>query len=145
MTDPAFLCPLCGGTAATLVRRLRDVIAGTTDAEFPLVRCGGCGLLRLHPQPDAATLAAAYTATYAPHTRPGLSGRAKGWLERRSVRQLWRWFAPPRRVLDLGCATGDLLLRIRAAGNPNVLGVEPGEARRGIARARGLDVSIRHA
>jgi SAM-dependent methyltransferase len=110
------------------------------DATFPLVRCTSCGLLRLHPQPDAATLTAAYGSSYAPHTRPGLSGKAKGWLERRSVRNLRRYLAAPRRVLDVGCATGDLLLAIREAGNPNVVGVEVGTTAASVARDRGLDV-----
>jgi SAM-dependent methyltransferase len=104
------------------------------------VRCATCGLLRLHPRPDAATLVAAYAGGYAPHLRPGLSGRAKGWLERRAVRRLRRLFAPPRRVLDVGCATGELLLAVRAAGGARVVGVEPGAEAARVARARGLDV-----
>ncbi len=112
----------------------------TTDTRFPLVRCAGCGLLRLHPQPDAATLAAAYGPGYTPHERSGLSGRAKSWLERRSVRQLRRELAAPRRVLDVGCATGELLTAIRAAGNPHVTGVETGELAARVARRKGLAV-----
>jgi SAM-dependent methyltransferase len=110
------------------------------DATFPLVRCTSCGLLRLHPQPESELLAAAYGSGYAPHIRPGLSGKAKGWLERRSVRRLQRYLAAPQRVLDVGCATGDLLLAIRNAGNPNVVGVEVGATAANVAQQRGLDV-----
>jgi SAM-dependent methyltransferase len=112
------------------------------DNSYSLLRCTTCDLLRLYPQPTDAELAVAYSGTYAPHTRPGLSGKAKGWLERRSVRQLWRLLGPPRRVLDVGCATGDLLVAIRREGNVSVTGVEPGERAAAVASARGLDVRL---
>ncbi|MGH9174002.1 MAG: class I SAM-dependent methyltransferase, partial [Vicinamibacterales bacterium] len=113
---------------------------GGWGGEVRLVRCTTCGLLRLHPQPTDDELADAYAGDYAPHVRSGLSGKAKGWLERRSVRQLWRLLGLPRQVLDVGCATGDLLLAIRRAGNPHVTGVEPAEHAAEAARGRGLDV-----
>lgn len=139
MTEP-FRCPVCGSDACAPSLTLTDRMFATTDAVFPLVRCAGCGLLRLHPQPDAATLATAYGPGYTPHARSGLSGRAKSWLERRSVRELRRYVAAPRRMLDVGCATGDLLLAIRAAGNSRVTGVETSELAARVARRRGLDV-----
>lgn len=119
---------------------LHDVVSRTTDEPFPLVECLDCGLLRLHPPPGDETLAAAYPPEYAPFQRPGLSGRAKGWLERRSVRGLWDYFEPPRRVLDVGCAGGELLAAIRDAGNPDVVGVEPNTNAVSAARARGIPV-----
>lgn len=139
MTEP-FNCPVCAGATFRVRRRLRDRVMRTMDREFVLVSCDGCGLLRLHPQPDGETLAAAYQSDYAPHIRPGISGKAKGWLERRSVRMLGAYLSRPARVLDVGCATGDLLLAIRSRGNPDVTGVEPGNEAANIARSRGLNV-----
>lgn len=136
-----FVCPVCGGEDAAPVLTLVDRFAPRERrVPFPLVRCRTCGLLRLHPPPDERALAEAYSASYAPHTRPGLSGRAKGLLEHWSVRRLARYLGAPNRVLDIGCATGDLLLAIRRAGNPSVTGVEPVEAAVTAARARGLTV-----
>jgi SAM-dependent methyltransferase len=43
-------------------------------------------------------------------------------------------------VLDVGCATGELLLAVREAGNANVAGVEPGERAASVARERGLNI-----
>jgi 2-polyprenyl-3-methyl-5-hydroxy-6-metoxy-1,4-benzoquinol methylase len=141
MTDDGFVCPVCGAQRAATERVLRDLFAPSgRQGRYPLARCAGCGLLRLHPQPAAATLAAAYSATYAPHTRGGLSGRAKGWLERRAVRRLPDLFHAPRRVLDVGCARGDLLLAIRESGNARVAGVELAAQAADEARQRGLDV-----
>jgi SAM-dependent methyltransferase len=113
---------------------------GGESGRWPLVRCATCGLLRLHPQPTPAQLVAAYSASYAPYVRPGFSGRAKSWLERRSVSALWDDLAPPRRVLDVGCASGELLETIRQAGNTNVSGVEPDADAAQRARERGIDV-----
>jgi SAM-dependent methyltransferase len=139
---PGFRCPLCGGERATIALILHDVLVRSTDAPFPLARCAGCGLLRLHPSPDDATLAAAYPAQYAPFQRRGVSGWAKSGLERRSVRKLRRYFGPPNAVLDVGCSTGVLLAAVRAAGNQRVTGVEPDRDAAGVARARGLDVRL---
>lgn len=119
---------------------LHDLVSCTTEEPFPLVECADCGLLRLHPQPSAEMLSAAYPPDYAPFQRPGLAGRAKGWLERRSVRGLWDYFEPPRKVLDVGCAGGELLAAIRDAGNPEVVGVEPDVTAASAARARGIPV-----
>lgn len=140
VTTEPFRCPACSVTTFQVRRKLRDRVMRTMEREFVLVSCDGCGLLRLHPQPDSETLAAAYQSDYAPHTRPGFSGKAKGWLERRSVRVLGEYFARPARVLDVGCATGDLLLAIRDRGNPAVTGVEIGREAAEIARSRGLPV-----
>lgn len=139
MPEP-FACPLCDGQSAAEVRVLRDRMMRTTDEPFTLVRCRSCRLLRLHPLPDDATLSAAYSTEYAPHVRPGLSGRAKSALESRAVRALGDYLRAPRRVLDVGCASGDFLVRVRQAGNPNVTGVETSGAAVDRARTRGLDV-----
>jgi SAM-dependent methyltransferase len=139
---PGFCCPLCGGERAAVALVLRDVLVRSTDAPYPLARCSGCGLLRLHPPPDDATLAAAYPADYAPFQRRGVSGRVKSGLERRTVRKLRRYLGPPNAVLDVGCSTGALLAAVRAAGNPRVTGVEPDPAAARVALARRLDVRV---
>jgi SAM-dependent methyltransferase len=119
---------------------LTDRIARTTSVKFTLARCRGCGLLRLHPQPSDLVLERAYPDEYAPFNRPGLSGRAKRVLEAKGVRDLWDYLRPPRAILDVGCAGGELLDRIRQAGNPDVHGIEPDPFAASLARRRGIPV-----
>jgi len=133
-------CDLCGSAAREPVLHLRDLLAHTTDLSLPLMRCRDCGLLYLSPRPTAETLGAYYPSDYAPFERRGLAGWAKARLTRREVTALWPLLAPPARVLDLGCATGDLLQAIREHGNDHLIGIEPSERAAAIARSRGLDV-----
>lgn len=134
-------CDLCGAGDAEPALHLHDLIHRTTDARFTLVRCRRCGLRYLNPRPSPAQLAQFYPEDYAPHRRSGLSAAARRWLLRRELRALWPLLAPPRRVLELGCGSGDLLQLLRELGNPSVLGIEPSAAAAAHARQRwGLDV-----
>lgn len=119
---------------------LHDRMYRTTTAPFELVACSECGLLRLHPQPTPEALSNAYPASYSPYSRPGISGRARSLLERRSVARLWRFFKPPRKVVDVGCANGSMLSAIRDRGNPDVFGVELDRSAARAAANRGIEV-----
>ncbi|CAN5656040.1 class I SAM-dependent methyltransferase [soil metagenome] len=140
MTE-SFRCPLCASECYRVVRVLTDRIARTTDRRFTLARCANCGLLRLHPQPDGDILDAAYPDDYAPFNRPGLSGRIKRLLERKGIGDIWAYLQPPRPILDVGCAGGELLDLIRRAGNPDVHGLEPDSYAVDLARKRGIPVT----
>jgi SAM-dependent methyltransferase len=134
-------CALCADDRPVYVRRLRDLMFGTTPEEFTLVRCQSCGLLYLNPRPAPSDLGALYPDDYTPFRRRGITRRVREWQYRRSARALWSLLAPPGIVLDIGCGAGELLAAVRAAGNPNVLGVEPNPAASAIAREkRGLNV-----
>ena len=91
--------------------------------------------------PTEDVLEAAYPNDYAPFIRPGLSGLAKRFLERKGVRDIWTYLHPPRAVLDVGCAGGDLLDLIRRAGNEDVYGLEPDSYAANLARERGIEVT----
>ncbi len=134
-------CDLCGADDSEPLLFLRDRMFRTTDEAFRLVRCRCCGLRYLNPRPAVEGLDRYYPATYDPFARRGLSARVKARQERKAVDALWPFLAPPARVLDLGCATGDLLQAVRKRGNPNVLGIEPSVHAAAIARdCYGLDV-----
>lgn len=137
----AVACDLCGADDPEPLLMLRDRMFRTTEEAFRLVRCRCCGLRYLNPRPAAEALDRYYPATYDPFARRGLSARVKARQERKAVDELWPLLEPPARVLDLGCATGDLLQAVRERGNPNVIGIEPSARAAAIARDRyGLDV-----
>ena len=53
---------------------------------------------------------------------------------------LQNWMPSWVRVLDVGCATGSMTLRINRGKNNQVIGLEPDEERATLARSRGLNV-----
>ncbi|HEU5422112.1 MAG TPA: class I SAM-dependent methyltransferase [Nitrolancea sp.] len=134
------VCDLCGADDPEPLLTLHDVLAGTTPLPFQLVRCRRCGLRYLSPRPCAEALPTIYPADYAPFRQSGLSARIKRRGRRRELAALRPLLDPPRRVLDLGCATGELLQIVRELGNADVLGVEPSSEAAAVARARGLEV-----
>jgi 2-polyprenyl-3-methyl-5-hydroxy-6-metoxy-1,4-benzoquinol methylase len=137
----AVCCDLCGADAPEPLRELRDLMFETTSQSFQLVRCRRCGLQYLNPRPPVGQLDRYYRDDYAPFARHGLAARVKSLTFRREVAALWPLLAPPRRVVDLGCATGELLQSVREHGNENVLGIEPSATAADSARQRwGLDV-----
>lgn len=139
-TEPV-ACGLCGSLDREPYVILVDRMLPGDGRTYRLVRCRHCGLLTLDPRPTADDLAHAYPDDYAPFARRGFSARVKSRLIQRTVAELWPLLRPPARVLDLGCATGELLDAIRARGNPSVVGVEPSPAAARVAHdERGLDV-----
>lgn len=136
MSELAFDCPLCGGDRYRQVIELPDIVSRAVPGSFEAVACQGCGLLRLHPQPGAKVLAAAYDAGYVPHTRRGI---AKQLAEQMMVRSHWDYLRPPRRIVDVGCGSGGLLDAIRRRGNGDVLGIDPDEGAVEVVRSRGID------
>lgn len=130
------ICDLCGADDAEPILQLHDRMFETTEETFQLVRCTRCGLLYLNPRPTLEDVGRYYRDDYAPFARRGLSARVKSLTFRREVAELWSMLAPPARVIDIGCATGELLQAVRARGNLNVLGIEPNSDAAAIARKR---------
>lgn len=57
-------CDLCGSSSATAVARQTDVIHGTTDEYFAIVRCDVCGLCFTNPRPDVQQIGSYYAKEY---------------------------------------------------------------------------------
>ena len=120
-------CIVCGSDRASRLFRASDRLYHTTTKKFEVVRCGDCGLLRLHPQPPAEELRLYYPSNY--WFSPG--GNAASRLEEayrrlvlrdhiRFTRQALRPMHSKRPLLDTGSGGGLFLRMMREHGFPAV-------------------------
>lgn len=120
------VCPLCGVRPYEARHVLTDRLYRTTDDEFEVVECRGCGLLRLEPQPAPAELKQYYPDLYwaKGETRHGPAGMYRRIVLRDHVSFVCKTIAsmglPRVRILDMGCGAGDLLAGLRARGHAAV-------------------------
>jgi SAM-dependent methyltransferase len=112
---------------------------------FRVVRCRACRLLRTNPRPTAATIAGCYPAeSYEPFLATARTprGRGLGARLRRLLPDGDMAIVPrvaPGRVLEVGCASGAFLAKLRDRGwDP--CGIEPSPFAAERALASGLDV-----
>jgi SAM-dependent methyltransferase len=110
---------------------------------FTLVRCPGCRLVFLDPQPGAELLERAYYHDEA--FSRALMGELRQTTLERAREKLAHLRAagalrPGMRVLDVGASSGAWLEVAAEAGARSAIGVELGAGTAAAARARGLDV-----
>jgi 2-polyprenyl-3-methyl-5-hydroxy-6-metoxy-1,4-benzoquinol methylase len=122
VTPPPPACNLCGATGASRFRR---------DGDFTILRCEGCGLRYLDPQPTAEQLDALYSHSYFENdasVRQGYQSYAAEVDNHRATFETrLRYLSPPSgKLLDVGAATGVFVERARARGW-QAEGVEPSE------------------
>lgn len=95
----------------------RDRSLKAVDGEFAYARCSHCRSVLQTPQPDDATLAAAYAADYGNYqAEPSLLERVGEPLARREATRLLRSADAASPVIELGCGTGRFLERLRRSG-----------------------------
>jgi SAM-dependent methyltransferase len=133
-------CVLCGLATTLLYDDCTDFEYFMT-APGDLYRCSSCGLVAMEPMPTRAELPGLYPADYENFSGPR-NPVARLLLARYQRRQadICRKHLPPDgRILEIGCATGDVLAEL-AGEYPVVHGVELSEDACEVARARGLEV-----
>lgn len=121
----------------------RDRISGITGT-FDIVCCGHCGLLRTDPRPSPDTIGAFYPDDYGPYGSVTSSdivvNSARPWkrVVGLSVQNIPD--VAPGRMLELGCASGNYMERMRQLGW-DVEGIEFSSSAAATARERGFNVT----
>ncbi|HJZ95866.1 MAG TPA: class I SAM-dependent methyltransferase [Candidatus Solibacter sp.] len=124
------VCVLCGSAATSPVMHGSDRLYHTTTRQFDVVRCGGCGLLRLDPQPSPEELRRYYPENYwfAPDT--STAGKLEEAWRRmvlcdhvRFVSQALANSKARGPLLDVGCGGGLFLGMMHERGH-HVIGLD---------------------
>lgn len=117
-------CPLCSSNAYNLLFEGKDrehPIPGT----FPVVQCRDCSLVYLNPRPADESLHECYPDDYDSYAfGVGSVGKVQKYLRRQAAKKIGRFLPRGSRVLEVGCATGDLLAPLRDVAGLQVVGVE---------------------
>jgi SAM-dependent methyltransferase len=148
-------CAACNSAESRVLFRATDRLYHTTSREFQLVKCAGCGLVRLDPPPDARELGSYYPKDYwfAPD-RTAAGALEEAWrrlVTRDHVRFVARALASSGvsgPVLDVGCG-GGLFLHLLAARGYIPIGLDFSAEAAGVAwRQNGvpaMQASLEHA
>jgi SAM-dependent methyltransferase len=125
-------CYLCGGRDTTPFLEAQDDLTGKPGT-FHFVTCSQCGLRFQNPRIDIAHIGAYYDDEYIAHRRKSDWGVLTGffnWVMDRHDRQkdaIVRRYVELRRdseVLDVGCAVGTFLQKMRTRYGAKVSGVD---------------------
>jgi len=154
------ICPVCGSPGE--FEQSLHVLGGSDPKSYDYHRCHECGLLYQQPMPSAGEIAGFYPDTYAVYSEPTRTEFSE--RERRTLRKMGYQlpagkdstklstrlrgakpvpsvipFVAGGRVLDIGCANGEYLLRLKSIGW-HCQGVEFNPKAVAVARSHGLDV-----
>lgn len=98
---------------------------GAVQGTFDYVRCCGCGVIRMDPLPDEATVASWYPHDYPCHRgASSLTRRIQSWLRRKEARRIARYAKATGNLLEIGCGIGEFL-NILSCSGWSVVGIEP--------------------
>lgn len=133
-------CPVCKGTLGT------PIDSGVLDFEYDAPGrydyspCLQCGALTISPLPDGDILAAAYPPYYHAYKAYGspVAAHLKRCYWRRLAKSIVNRVGTRARVLDVGCACGDLLTALRELGVSELLGVEYSSTAAGLTERKGF-------
>jgi ubiquinone/menaquinone biosynthesis C-methylase UbiE len=128
MTEKIKVCPVCGTDTFTLFLSGKDYFL--TSQEFSIIRCSKCGFRITDPIPSADVMGGYYESTdYISHESGGkklinLVYKAARFLTVRSKFRLIRKYVKGKKLLDIGCGTGEFLSFCKGRGF-ECSGIEP--------------------
>lgn len=144
--EPIRPCPVCGSLRHDVLyeQRFEDFAAGSITDAYDVVACRSCGMCFASGLPDQAR----FSEYYGQSSKYDLSaaGAEVSTFDTKRYEAEARFIAAhvvdrSGPVLDIGTATGDLLVALRDLGFTSVHGVEPSpEAARKAREIHGLDV-----
>ena len=126
-------CRICGRTHEEFFCESTDYITGEI---FRVVRCTGCGLIYVNPQPPADEIVRYYPQTHQ-SSAPAAYERSDARPRIKLVSSLFG--GTPGRILDMGCGKGLLLAGLQKTGW-EVFGTELSEVSAQIAGSAGITV-----
>lgn len=131
-------CDLCGSDSYETVFVGSD-LRHPTPGNYRMVKCDACGLLYVNPRPSEEAISSHYPTDYAPYHSGGWLGSVTRMLRKREASRIAKRLPRSARVLEIGCAAGDLLLHLKNAGL-DTTGVEMSPFAAEAARQQGLNV-----
>ncbi|MDD5729656.1 MAG: class I SAM-dependent methyltransferase [Candidatus Omnitrophica bacterium] len=111
-------CPLCGSQSGDFVFSASDNRLNTTKEKFKFVRCPGCAMVFINPQPQESALHQFYPVNYHSPFSLGLESFYSP-IVRKNLRTIVKDLKKIRkngRVLDVGCGNGALLNELVKGG-----------------------------
>ena len=138
-------CPICKNDQFSEFLKCVDYFF--TKEEFIIAKCEKCGFTFVNPQPKAENLSKYYNSTeYISHSANKNKGlfnnvyiKIRKYTQNKKA-QLVSSYSKGNSILDIGCASGELLSLFKQKGW-ETLGVEPGIDARNFAKSKyGLNV-----
>jgi len=136
-------CPLCAAGEGRVVMRFDEIgLRERSRVRWRIVRCRGCGLVRLDPRPVLESTRHVYEGdTYGFVRSARTDAFVDGVPHAVRILQELACLARPGRLLDVGSATGEFLAAARERGW-DTHGVELSPHAAAVARQRGLEVTV---